>query len=133
MPQRIGIFNAEWECEAIIDVDQVDLPVQYISAGNSVLISLVEQLRTRPAESLQPQKDESGCVTGFVTRKYGEVGYAQAVADECKRIGLRSVVVEADLFPLLQQLPTEARSQVLPEVLFMDHDVAQEVLGRMVS
>lgn len=134
MPHVVAIFDPEWVCEAAVDTDESALPVQYFTAAaQEPLERLVSALRGRAADSLQPEKDESGCVTGFVQKTFGQEGYAAAVADECKRAGFRAAVVAKDVLPLIRTVPAELRPQVLPEVLYMEPDLAREVLTRMAS
>lgn len=133
MPHIVAVFDSEWAVQAVIDVAQAGLPTQYSGESPGRLEGLLEALRSRRAESLQPEKDESGCVVGYVTKGFGEVGYAEAVADECKRAGFRAAVIVADLLPLIQRIPAAARVQALPDVLFMEEELAREVLTRMAS
>ncbi len=131
MPHIVAVFDPQWVIRAVIDTARADVPVRYFGEVVPNLEAILTGLRTRRAESLQPEKDESGCVTGYVTKGFGEEGYDQAVADECKRAGFRAAVISTELLPLIQQIPEPARMQVLPEVLFMEDELAREVLARM--
>lgn len=132
MPHLVGIFDPEWVLQACIDTSDPGLPVTATTGPVEAPVqALATALTTRPAESLQPEKDESGCVTGFISRAFGEPGYAQAVCDEYKRAGFRAYGIDAALLPFLPRIPQAARGQVLPEVLFMEPELAAEVLTQV--
>ncbi len=133
MKHILGIFNPEWELVAVVEFAGSDMHLRTLGEHSceQIVVDTLTRLRGNAAESRQPEKDETGCVTGFKSFTPEEDGYIGAVGDELRKVGARVFEFDAELEALVRLIPVPARQQLLPEVLFMEASLAREVLSHI--
>lgn len=130
---NIAIFNNAWQVIAFISQEGADMLNTCDGQDKNLLSWVLAQLEDRDPQLMEPVKDESGCITGFVSVGRGEPRYLEAVRDELRRVGLRAHEVATSLVPLFSEISSNKafehfRTQVVPEVLGLDEEHAKLAL-----
>lgn len=135
---QIAIFNKEWQSVAFVSANALQVLNFCDEQDKSLLAWVLDQLKERDPQLMEPVKDESGCITGFLSVGKGEPRYLEAVRDELKRVGLRAYEVPDVVVPLLIQTSenpvfNHIRLQIVPEILGLDAEHAKTALQAVID
>ncbi len=130
---EIVVFNNVWQAIAIVSATDFNILDHCDEQDKSLIQWVLQQLVDRDPQLMEPVKDESGCITGFLTVGKGEPRYLEAVCDELRRVGLKAHKVAHSLVPLFTTISKNNKyapilPQVVPEVLGLDDEHAKLVL-----